>query len=84
MIRLGIRVRADDAELAFARLEPVLARGRRGGRGRRGCVEFAVYGDALPSDEEVRALAGESLLGVTREPVDRRLGVGLARRIWSR
>ena len=69
MNRLGIRVRADDAELAFARLEPMLAAGAEeidlDDR-----VEFAVYGDTLPSDEEVRALAGDVVLDLVRSPVD--------------
>ena len=66
MIRLGIRVA--DAEVAFARLESVLAHGAEE-REVDGVVEFAVYGDELPSDEELRALAGDALLAVTREPV---------------
>ncbi len=64
--RLGIRV--SDAELAFARLEPVLALGAEE-REVDGLVEFAVYGETVPSDEELRALAGETLVAVTREPV---------------
>ena len=68
MIRLGIRVRAADAEVAFARLEPVLAAGAEELEA-DGDVEFAVYGDALPSDAEVRALAGDALVGVSRSAV---------------
>ena len=44
VIRLGIRVRAADAEVAFARLEPSW---RRAPRSRRGeTVELAVYGES--------------------------------------
>jgi ribosomal protein L11 methyltransferase len=64
--RLGLRV--SDPELAFARLEPVLALGAEE-REVDGLVEFAVYGEAVPSDEELRALAGETLVAITREPV---------------
>jgi ribosomal protein L11 methyltransferase len=66
--RLGIRVRAADAEIAFARLEPVLAAGAEEVAA-DGVVEFAVYGDALPSAAEVRALAGDLPAGVTVAPV---------------
>jgi ribosomal protein L11 methyltransferase len=66
VIRLAIRV--SDAELAFARLEPVLAQGAEE-REVDGLVEFAVYGETLPSDEELRALAGSTLVAITREPV---------------
>ena len=69
VIRLGIRVRAADAEIAFARLEPVLAAGAEE-REVDGAIEFAVYGDALPSEAELRALGGDVLLGVTRSPVE--------------
>ncbi|HEY6887504.1 MAG TPA: 50S ribosomal protein L11 methyltransferase, partial [Solirubrobacter sp.] len=69
MIRLGIRVRAADAEVAFARLEPVLAAGAEEVE-LDDQVEFAVYGDALPSDDEVRALAGEAVVSLVRSRVD--------------
>ena len=68
MIRLGIRVRAADAEIAFARLEPVLAGGAEEvALGE--AVEFAVYGEDVP-DARLRELAGDTLIAVTREPVD--------------
>ena len=54
--------------MGFARLEPVLAHGAEE-REVDGLVEFAVYGDDLPSDGELRALAGDTLIAVTREPV---------------
>ena len=67
--RLGIRVRAQDAEIAFARLEPVLAAGVEEVE-LDDLVEFAVYGDALPSDEEVRALAGDAVVELVRSRMD--------------
>jgi ribosomal protein L11 methyltransferase len=67
--RLGIRVRPDDAELAFARLEPMLAHGAEEVE-HDDVVEFAVYGDTLPSDEEVRELAGDVVLQIVRSGVD--------------
>lgn len=69
MIRLGIRVRADDAEVALALLEPVLAAGvEEVDAG--DVVELAVYGDAVPSDGELRALAGDVIVDVVRSAVD--------------
>ena len=68
MIRLGIRVRAADAEIAFARLEPVLAAGAEEVEVEGG-VEFAVYGDSVPSDTELLALARETPIAVTRSEV---------------
>jgi ribosomal protein L11 methyltransferase len=68
VIRLGIRVRAADAEIAFARLEPVLAAGVEEVE-IDDAIEFAIYGDDVP-DARLRALAGDTLLAVTREPVD--------------
>ncbi|HEX6025443.1 MAG TPA: 50S ribosomal protein L11 methyltransferase [Solirubrobacter sp.] len=68
MIRLGIRVRAADAEIAFARLEPVLAGGAEEVELGE-AVEFAVYGEDVP-DARLRELAGDALIAVTREPVE--------------
>jgi ribosomal protein L11 methyltransferase len=68
VIRLGIRVRAADAEIAFARLEPVLAGGAEEVELGE-AVEFAVYGEDVP-DARLRELAGDTLIAVTREPVD--------------
>ena len=65
MIRLGIRVRADDAEIAYAGLEPVLAAGcevaTHGDE-----VEFAVYEDV--PDARLRELFG-GVVAVSRTPV---------------
>jgi ribosomal protein L11 methyltransferase len=68
LIRLGIRVRPEDAELAFVRLEPVLAGGAEEVE-LDDAVEFAVYGEALPTDDAVRALAGDTLVGLVRSEV---------------
>jgi ribosomal protein L11 methyltransferase len=71
VIRLGIRVRAADAEIAFARLEPVLAAGvEEIDLDEEDAVEFAVYGDSLPSDDALRALAGDTIVSVVRSPID--------------
>jgi ribosomal protein L11 methyltransferase len=69
LIRLGIRVRAADADIAFARLEPVLAAGAEEVE-LDDLVEFAVYGETVPSDDEVRALAGDTVMSVVRSRVD--------------
>jgi ribosomal protein L11 methyltransferase len=67
VIRLGIRVRAADAEVAYAHLEPVLAAGcevaTHGDE-----VEFALYED-LP-DERVHDLF-DGVVAITRTPVSR-------------
>jgi ribosomal protein L11 methyltransferase len=70
LVRLGIRVRAEAAEPALARLHDVLAAGAEE-RALDGAVEFATYGapGELPDDARLRALAGDALLGVTRTPV---------------
>jgi ribosomal protein L11 methyltransferase len=70
LVRLGIRVRAEEAEPAYARLHEVLAAGAEE-RELDGAVEYATYGapDALPPDARLRELAGEALLGVTRTRV---------------
>jgi ribosomal protein L11 methyltransferase len=70
VIRLGIRVRAQDAEPAYARLLELLEPGAEERAG-DGAVEWSLYGepDALPEEARVRALAGRALLGITREPV---------------
>ena len=79
VIRLGIRVRADDAEIAFARLEPVLAAGAEEVELDE-LVEFAVYGDDAASDARAARAGRRHALDVTRSAGRTRLGVGLARR----
>jgi ribosomal protein L11 methyltransferase len=70
IVRLGIRVRADRAELALARLLPILHAGAEE-RAVGGDVEYSLYAPAgeLPRLDEVRALAGDALVDVTSEPV---------------
>jgi ribosomal protein L11 methyltransferase len=70
LLRLGIRVRAEAAEQALARLEDVLRAGAEE-RTLDGAVEYATYGapEVLPDDALLRALAGDALLDVTRTPV---------------
>jgi ribosomal protein L11 methyltransferase len=70
LVRLGIRVRADRAEPALADLLPLL---RAGAEEREvdGAVEYALYAPAgeLPELDDIRALAGDALVGVSHEPV---------------
>jgi ribosomal protein L11 methyltransferase len=70
LVRVGIRVRADRAEVALARLLPILHAGAEE-REVEGAVEYALYApdDSLPPIEEIRSLAGDALLDVRAEPV---------------
>ena len=70
LIRLAIRVRASAAEAALARLLPLMPGGAEE-RALGEAVEYALYGAAgeLPDEAELRALAGDALLGVARAPV---------------
>ena len=70
VVRLGIRVRAGRAETALADLLPLLAAGAEE-RSVDGDVEYALYAPAgeLPRPEEIRALAGDAVVGITTEPV---------------
>jgi ribosomal protein L11 methyltransferase len=70
LIRLGIRVRADRAEVALAELLPILPGGAEE-REIDGAVEYAVYGPEgeLPRPDEIRALVGDALVDVRSEPV---------------
>jgi ribosomal protein L11 methyltransferase len=70
VVRLGIRVRADQAEEALARLLPVLACGAEE-QALGDAVEYSLYGTAreLPTVARVRELAGEAFVGVVRENV---------------
>jgi ribosomal protein L11 methyltransferase len=71
VVRLGIRVRAGRAETALADLLPLLAAGAEE-RPVDGDVEYSLYAPAgeLPRPEEIRALAGDAVVGITTEPVD--------------
>jgi ribosomal protein L11 methyltransferase len=70
LVRLGIRVRAEAADLALARLLGVLGGGAEE-RAVDGAVEYATYGPPgeLPDDATLQALVGNALLGVVRTPV---------------
>jgi ribosomal protein L11 methyltransferase len=70
LARLGVRVRADQAEEALARLLPVLAAGAEE-RAMGDMVEYSLYGVAgeLPSVERVRELAGDAFVDAVREPL---------------
>ena len=70
LVRLGIRVRADLAELTLANLLPLLGDGAEE-RDLGGSVEFAGYlpEGELPPPEAVRALGGEGVMGTITEPV---------------
>jgi ribosomal protein L11 methyltransferase len=70
LVRLGIRVRADRAELALADLLPILQAGAEQ-RELDGVVEYGLYAPAgeLPSVDDIRSLAGDAVLGVSSEPV---------------
>jgi ribosomal protein L11 methyltransferase len=70
VVRLGIRVRGDRAEIALARLLPILHAGAEE-REVDGDVEYSLYALAgeLPRLDDIRALAGDALVDVTSEPV---------------
>jgi ribosomal protein L11 methyltransferase len=70
LVRVGIRVRAEQADDALARLLPVLAAGAEE-RSLGNVVEYSLYGVAaeVPSDERVQELAGDALVEVVHEPV---------------
>ena len=70
LVRLGIRVRADRAEVALAQLLPLFAAGVEE-RELDGDVEFSLYAPRgeLPAVDEIRALAGDAVVDVVSEPV---------------
>jgi ribosomal protein L11 methyltransferase len=70
IVRLGIRVRADRAEIALAQLLPILHAGAEE-REVDGDVEYSLYALAseLPRLDDIRALAGDAVLDVVTEPV---------------
>jgi ribosomal protein L11 methyltransferase len=70
LVRLAIRVRAEQAETALANLLPLLADGVEE-RDLGGSVEYAVYlpEGELPPPEAIRSLGGEAVLGTITEPV---------------
>jgi ribosomal protein L11 methyltransferase len=70
LVRLGIRVRADRAEVALAQLLPILQAGAEE-RVVDGDVEYALYAPPgeLPSLEDIRGRVGDALVDVVSEPV---------------
>jgi ribosomal protein L11 methyltransferase len=70
LVRLGIRVRAEQAETALADLLPLLGHGAEE-RDLGGQVEYAVYlpEGELPPPEAIRSLGGDAVLGTITEPV---------------
>jgi ribosomal protein L11 methyltransferase len=67
LVRLGIRVRREQAEIALAALLPLLQAGAEETEPGPGEIEYAVYAPRaeLPGLDDVRALAGDALLDVT-------------------
>jgi ribosomal protein L11 methyltransferase len=67
LVRLGIRVRREQAEVALAALLPILAGGAEETEPDADAVEYAVYAPRaeLPAVGEIRALVGDALIDVT-------------------
>ena len=70
VVRLGIRVRAEQAETALANLLPLLGNGAEE-RDLGGSVEYAIYlpEGELPPPDAIRRLGGDAVLGTITEPV---------------
>jgi len=70
LVRLALRVRADQADVALANLQPLLGAGAEE-RDLGASVEYAVYlpPGELPPPGAIRELAGDALLGTITEPV---------------
>jgi ribosomal protein L11 methyltransferase len=71
LVRLGIRVRRERAEVALAALLPLLPGGAEETEPDQDEVEYAVYGPRaeLPREEDIRALVGDAVIDVTRTDV---------------
>ena len=71
LVRLGIRVRREEAEVALAALLPILQAGAEETEPGPDEVEYAVYAPRaeLPALDDVRALAGDALVDVTLSDV---------------
>ena len=67
LVRLGIRVRREQAEIALAALLPILHGGAEETEHGADEVEYAVYAPRaeLPALDDVRALTGDALIDVT-------------------
>jgi ribosomal protein L11 methyltransferase len=70
VVRLGIRVRAEEAETALANLLPLLGAGAEE-TDLGGSVEYAIYlpEGELPPPDAIRGLGGDAVLGTITEPV---------------
>jgi hypothetical protein len=73
IVRLGIRVRAEQAETALADLLPLLGQGAEE-VDHGGTIEYAVYlpEGELPPPDAIRRLGGDAVLGTVTEPVGAR------------
>jgi ribosomal protein L11 methyltransferase len=67
LVRLGIRVRREEAEIALAALLPLLQGGAEETEPDQDEIEYAVYAPRaeLPAEADIRALAGDALIDVT-------------------
>jgi ribosomal protein L11 methyltransferase len=67
LVRLGIRVRREQADIALAALLPILGSGAEETERGEDAVEYAIYAPRgeLPGLADVRALAGDALIDVT-------------------
>ena len=67
LVRLGIRVRRERAEVALAALLPLLAGGAEETEPDQDEIEYAIYAPRaeLPRADDIRALAGDALVDVT-------------------
>jgi ribosomal protein L11 methyltransferase len=67
LVRLGIRVRRERAEIALAALLPILRNGAEETEPDQDEVEYALYAPRgeLPRLDDIRALAGDALIDVT-------------------
>jgi ribosomal protein L11 methyltransferase len=71
LVRLGIRVRRERAEVALAALLPLLAGGAEETEPDQDEIEYAIYAPRaeLPRADDIRALAGDALIDLTLSDV---------------
>jgi ribosomal protein L11 methyltransferase len=67
LVRLGIRVRRERAEVALAALLPILQNGAEETEPDQDEIEYAVYAPRaeLPANDDIRALVGDALIDLT-------------------
>jgi ribosomal protein L11 methyltransferase len=84
MQRIALTVRADVVEEVLDGLLPLVPQGVHP-TGLGEAIELAMYGDDLPSQAELEAVAGEALVGFDRQdaPADRRDRKRLFGRTWE-